>query len=159
MNPSFKKALTVAVMLSGMQLSCAGKPPATLGLKEGRLTPCPDKPNCVLSMSVTDEKHYIEPFSYPTDHGRAYELLRQVVAAQPRVAFMEQTDRYLRVAFRSRLFRFVDDVEFYFPPDAPVIHVRSASRTGYSDLGVNRKRIERLRTQFNDAVHRAMGSN
>jgi uncharacterized protein (DUF1499 family) len=159
MNLSLKKRFTVAVMLSCMQLGCAGKPPATLGLNEGGLDACPDKPNCVLSMSANDDKHHIEPFSRPVDDRRAYELLRQVIAYQDRAAIVALTERYLRAEFKSRVFRFIDDVEFYFPPDAPVIHVRSASRIGYSDLGVNRKRIERIRLQYNEAVNRVMGGS
>lgn len=159
MNPSLIKTFIIAVTLSCLQLGCAGKPPATLGPKEGGLAACPDKPNCVMSMTMNDEKHFVEPLAYAIGERRAYELLHQVIVSQDRTAIVEQTDRYLRAEFKSRLFRFVDDVEFYFPPDASVIHVRSASRMGYSDLGVNRKRIESIRGQFNDAVNRAMGSN
>ena len=159
MNPTLIRTLTIAVTLSCLQLGCAGKPPATLGPKEGGLAACPDKPNCVVSLSAADETHFVEPLTYAIGERQAYALLRQVVAAQDRAAIVEQGDRYLRAEFKSRLFRFVDDVEFYFPPDAPVIHVRSASRIGHSDLGVNRKRIESIRRQFDDAVNRTMGGN
>jgi uncharacterized protein (DUF1499 family) len=63
-----------------------------------------------------------------------------------------ETENYIHATFTSRIFRFVDDVEFYFMRDAPVIHVRSASRVGYSDLGVNRKRVEKIRQAFKSST-------
>ena len=156
MKPSLQKALAITILVSGLQLGCAGKPPGSIGVTDGRLAPCPDRPNCVSSMAEDDKRHVIEPFAYSTDKARAYEALRQVVTSQDRATVVEQSDDYLRVEFKSRLFRFVDDVEFYFPHNASLIHLRSASRVGHSDLGVNRKRMERIRLQFNSTVNRPL---
>ncbi len=63
---------------------------------------------------------------------------------------IEQTNNYIHTLSRSRIFKFVDDVEFYFPPNESVIHLRSASRVGQSDLGVNRRRLEQIRLALRD---------
>ena len=130
-----------------MTLSCAGSRPDTLGIADGRLAKCPDSPNCVNSQA-TDEKHSIAPFTYDGSRQDAIQRLKQAVSGLKRTQIVEERDDYLRIECTSALFRFVDDVEFYFPEEN-VIHVRSASRLGYSDLGVNRKRVETLRELFN----------
>ena len=66
----------------------------------------------------------------------------------PRTSIVEERADYLYAEFASRLLGFVDDVEFYFPPNERIIHVRSASRLGHSDFGVNRKRIEDIRAKL-----------
>jgi uncharacterized protein (DUF1499 family) len=81
----------------------------------------------------------------------ARDRLEQIVRAMPRTKVVRQEENYIRMECSSRLFRFVDDVEFWFDDANKVIHFRSASRKGYSDLGVNRKRVEQIREQFNAA--------
>ena len=130
-----------------MTLSCAGSRPDTLGIADGRLAKCPDSPNCVNSQT-TDEKHSIPPFTYEGSRQEAFDRLKQAVSGLKRTQIVEERADYLRIECTSALFRFVDDVEFYFPEEN-VIHVRSASRLGYSDLGVNRKRVEKIRQLFN----------
>ena len=76
--------------------------------------------------------------------------LKQVLLNEPRTRIVKEEGGYLHAEARSFLFRFVDDVEFMFDADQQVIHVRSASRLGYSDLGVNRRRVERIRRAFNN---------
>ncbi|MEO1134470.1 MAG: DUF1499 domain-containing protein, partial [Cyanobacteria bacterium J06639_1] len=71
-----------------------------------------------------------------------------VVEGMEQTKVVERGDRYLYAEFTSKLMGFVDDVEFYADEAASVIHVRSASRLGKSDLGVNRKRIEAIRAQY-----------
>lgn len=159
MKPSLQKALSVTIIVSGLQLGCAGKPPANIGVIDGRLAPCPDRSNCVTSMLIDDEKHFIEPFTYPSDKRRAFEALRQVISSQDRTTIVKQSGDYLRIESKSRWFRFVDDVEFYFPKDVSMIHLRSASRVGYSDMGVNRERMERIRSKFNSAVNPHLENN
>lgn len=139
--------IVLAVCITG----CAGNRLDSSRGPDGRLADCPDSPNCV-SSKATDEKHAIQPFTYEGDKAKAYEALLTILASQKRTVIVEQTDDYLHLECKSMLFRFVDDVEFYFPKDEYVIHVRSASRTGYSDLGVNRKRMEQLRKQFTEVV-------
>lgn len=90
----------------------------------------------------------MQPLSWSGDLAQAKARLRQAVLAAGDATFVVEGDTYWHLEFRSRLFRFVDDVEFLFDLERKVIHVRSASRVGYSDLGVNRKRVERIRTLF-----------
>jgi uncharacterized protein (DUF1499 family) len=121
-----------------------------LGIDDSKLMPCPKTPNCVNSQAH-DEKHYIEPINYSGARQAAHDRLLQIIRSEKRTEILIDQEDYIRVEFTSALFRFVDDVEFYFPKenaDDKVIHVRSASRVGSSDLGANRKRIERIRSEF-----------
>lgn len=126
----------------------SGRPPQDLGVKDGRLAPCPGSPNCVNSQSA--DKARIAPLAYLDPAQSAWARLAEALTELPRIRIVERTDRYLRAEATSRVFGFVDDLEFMLDRDANVIHVRSASRVGYSDLGVNRDRIERLRALFSD---------
>jgi uncharacterized protein (DUF1499 family) len=128
-------------------VSCAGTTPSGLGVREGRLAPCPDSPNCVSTQSA-DAKHSIDPIAYTTSVEEARIRLEEIVRAMPRTRVVTQEGDYLYVEYRSRLFGFEDDVEFWLDDENKVIHFRSASRKGYSDLGVNRKRMEGVREQF-----------
>ena len=125
-------------------LSFTSKPPATLGLRGGRLAPCPDSPNCVSSLA-TEAGHAIAPFALDRSVGAAKEELRQAIARLPRTRLITDQENYLHFEFRSLLFRFVDDVEFHMDETTKTIHVRSASRVGHSDFGVNRRRVEAIR--------------
>lgn len=124
----------------------AGQRPSNLGMKNGQLSPCPGSPNCVVSQGNPDAEHAIAPIAYRGDAASALAQLESVITAMPRMAIIEKTKDYLYAEFTSRLMGYVDDVEFYLDPSASVIHVRSASRLGESDLGVNRKRIEAVRS-------------
>jgi uncharacterized protein (DUF1499 family) len=126
--------------------ACGGVQTHSHGVAEGRLAPCPDSPNCVCSQD--DGPRFIQPIAYSGGKAGALKKLRQTILSMDRTQIIEDKDNFLRVEFRSRIFRFVDDVVFYLP-DEPVIHVRSASRAGYWDLGANRKRVERIRSLFN----------
>jgi uncharacterized protein (DUF1499 family) len=128
----------------------SGQRPANLGVHAGKLVPCPNTPNCVSSFS-TDAEHAIAPIALSDNAAESFQKLRAVVEAQPRTQIIESTDTYLYAEFASALMGFVDDVEFYLDREANVIQVRSASRLGQSDLGVNRKRIETIRTQLTQA--------
>lgn len=112
-----------------------------------KLTPCPDTPNCVSSLAE-DTKHFIEPISYEGEKAVAQNELLGILNSLKRVRVVRVEDDYIHAEFVSFIFRFVDDVEFYFDNAKKLIQVRSASRTGYSDLGVNRRRIEEIRKQF-----------
>ena len=130
-----------------------GQRPNTLGVKNGKLTSCPQSPNCVVSQGEEDAEHAIAPLPYSGDRSSAMARLIAVVQAMPRTEIIQQTDNYLYAEFTSQLMGFVDDVEFYLPDAAGVIHVRSASRLGESDLGVNRQRIEAIRSQLNNSAN------
>ncbi len=120
----------------------SGTRPTNLGVKDGKLAACPGTPNCVCSQSE-DSQFKIEPLP-PISIAD----LKTIVANMERTTIIEETDNYLYAEFKSKLMGYVDDVEFYLDSDANVIHVRSASRLGKSDLGVNRKRIEEIRSQL-----------
>ena len=109
-----------------------------------RLQTCPSSPNCV-STQAQDEGHAIAPFRYHKSRPEAKEALKEVVRSLPRTKLVEEDESYLHYEFTSLLLRFVDDVEFLFDEETKTIHFRSASRTGYGDLGVNRKRMEQVR--------------
>ncbi len=123
-----------------------GRPPQSPGVADGRLAPCPGSPNCVSSEAVAVEQR-VEPLRYDGDAGRARARLLEVVNGMARARIVRSGDDYLHVEFRSAVFGFVDDVEFYFSLPG-TIQVRSASRTGYYDFGVNRQRVETLRARF-----------
>jgi uncharacterized protein (DUF1499 family) len=127
--------------------ACSGRRPETLGVTDGKFAPCPDSPNCVSSQS-DDPDHVIEPLRYEGTPQAAREQLLSVIRKMKRVNIIIEQEHYLRVEYTSAVFRFVDDVEFFFDPSKKLIHVRSASRIGYSDLGVNRQRVEQIRTAF-----------
>ncbi|HEY9889636.1 MAG TPA: DUF1499 domain-containing protein [Candidatus Obscuribacterales bacterium] len=134
--------------LPGLGNVFAGETP-TLGVKDGALAACPASPNCVVSQTA-DDAHYIEPIAYSRDRAAARDLLIKVLGVVPRTEIVTQTDDYIRVRSTSRLMGFVDDAEFYLPPDESVIHLRSAARLGESDLGVNRRRLEQIRLALQD---------
>lgn len=124
----------------------------TLGiLADGKLLPCPDKPNCV-STFASDGVHDIEPIAIAGDPDEAWQKLRDVIQAQPRTNVVADDGNYMHVEFRSQIFRFPDDVEFVLDRDGKKIDFRSASRAGYSDLGVNRARMEQIRTLVSKSV-------
>jgi len=122
-----------------------GRPPPSLGVTEGRLAPCPGSPNCVSSEAVAEQR--VEPLRYDGDVARARTRLLEVLNGMERARVVQSTDDYIYVEFRSAVFGFVDDVEFSFNPPG-TIQVRSASRTGYYDFGVNRERVETIRARF-----------
>jgi len=111
------------------------------------LAPCPNKPNCVSSLAK-DQKHAIAPFPIIDSVQLSLDKLVFVIQNLPRTKIIFRDENYLHAEFTSRIFSFVDDVEFLANPSKKVIEVRSASRLGYGDLGVNRQRIEDLRALY-----------
>jgi len=116
---------------------------ADVGIVDGRLRACPSTPNCVCSDMQTSNPHYIAAIADPS--GAKWRGLREAVQSQPGAGLVNETDDYLHFTFTSRLFGFVDDVEFHRRSARGEIAVRSASRVGTGDLNANRKRIEALR--------------
>ena len=151
--------LKIALVLAGLvlafvvylfalgQWSRSGAPP---GMTNGSLAACPDTPNCVCSEYPADSAHFIEPL--PMTGASKTQAISALTAAVDalggRVTSLE--DDYLAVTFTSGLFRFVDDVEFRIDAAGELVHVRSASRVGRSDLGANRKRVESIRAFLQD---------
>ena len=132
-------------------LSATSRQPDNLGVHDGKLTACPNTPNCV-SSDATDDAHRMAPIPFEGDAGEALARLKVALAAQPLTTVISADGNYLHAECVSLLFRFVDDVEFLVDADAPVIHFRSASRAGRSDRGVNRKRMEEIRKDF-ESLH------
>jgi uncharacterized protein (DUF1499 family) len=120
----------------------SGKKPDNLGVNNGKLAACPGSPNCVNSQS-NDAQSKIAPLP-----SVAISRIQEVIESMERAKVIEATDRYLYAEFTSKLMGYVDDVEFYLDNSANVVHVRSASRLGKSDLGVNRQRIEEIRAKL-----------
>lgn len=132
----FQRGLIIVGLLT--LLGCAGDRPASLGIHNNQLAICPDSPNCVSSFD-TRESHRIEPLQGSLGD------VKTAILQMPRVAVITENEDYLHAEFTSRLMGFVDDVEFLADPSQGIVHVRSASRLGYSDMGVNRERIETIR--------------
>ncbi len=120
----------------------SGQRPTNLGVKDGKLAACPGSPNCVNSQSQNPQSQIV-PLS-----NIAIADLKKVIEGMERATIIEENVNYLYAEFKSKLMGYVDDVEFYRDPQANVIHVRSASRLGKSDLGVNRQRIEEIRAKL-----------
>ncbi len=118
-----------------------------VGLVNGRLRPCPSSPNCVCSQD-DDAGHHIEPLRFTSSPREAWDRLQALVKTLPRTRVVARDEHYLHVEFTTFVLRFVDDVEFLLDETNSVIHVRSSSRVGHSDLGANRKRIEAIRQRW-----------
>jgi len=147
MEAGTDRIVTMVVMTCMLVIGCTGVRPANLGVKDGKLAPCPSSPNCVSSQSM-DKAHAIEPLSFIGSVAGAHAALRTIILGMKRSNIITDTDNYIHAEFTSAIFRFVDDVEFWFDENAKVIHVRSASRIGHSDLGVNRERVDEVRVRW-----------
>lgn len=130
-------------------MSIFSRKPTNLGVTNGRLADCPSSPNCV-STQAEDVAHRMEPICFAGSPDEAMRRIKELVAKMTRTKIMAVGDNYLHAECRSALFRFVDDIEFLIDPDEQLIHYRSASRVGYSDFGVNRRRMEQIRKAFSE---------
>jgi len=139
------------ISMTAIFASCCAKVPANIGIKDGRLNSCPDKPNCVSSES-NDKLHHIEPFKYSTDFLTAKNAVIETIKSQERTVIVTDSGSYIHAEFKSKILRFTDDVEFLIDDKTKIINIRSASRVGYSDMGVNRKRVEILRKIFQEKI-------
>ena len=147
MNKQIMIVLTSLIFFTG----CTGVIPK-LGIENGQLIQCPTTPNCVNSQAK-DKKHYIEPILMTGTPLEVKNNILKILNDLKRAKIIVAEDHYIRVEFISKVFRFIDDLEFYFPNTKSkemTIHVRSASRVGHSDFGVNRKRIEQIRSEFKE---------
>jgi len=119
--------------------SCAGDTPDNLGIYEQKLAPCPNSPNCVSSFD-SKAHHSIKPIEADL------EKIEKTLVTLPNANIVERSNNYMRAEFKSRFMGYVDDVEFLYSELENISHVRSASRVGYIDLGVNRRRVEKIRS-------------
>ena len=134
-------ALTARFYVMGKQ----SKDIANAGLVDGQLQSCPNRPSCVCSTD-SGKQHGIDALNIPAGTEDAIAALATVINNMPNTEILKQENNYMHATFTSKLFKFVDDVEFLL--DGDVVQVRSVSRVGYSDLGANRKRVEAIRAQF-----------
>ena len=114
---------------------------------DGKLAPLPSSPNCVSTQAENEERR-MNPIKFSGEAGIAITCLRDIIEAEPNTTVTEHDDTYLHAEFRSRIFRFVDDVELFADRDSSEIHFRSASRTGHSDFGVNKNRMKKICEQY-----------
>ena len=146
------RVMLATIGLAGMALlaQCAvGAPAASPDRAFVRMAPCPESPNCVSTLAdPSDSVHFSAPLTYTGSLADAKARLLAVVNAMPRTKIVEDDGDYLRVEYRSLIFRFVDDVEFQFDDVAKAVQFRSAARLGYGDMGVNRKRMDEIRASF-----------
>ncbi len=120
--------------------------PNDLGVTDGLLKACPTSPNCVSSQAErSDDEHYVESIIYRDNRKDVQLSLESFLLNQGNARIVSSTLGYVHLEIKSKFIGYIDDVEFYLPEADSVIHVRSASRVGYSDVGVNRERIEQVR--------------
>jgi uncharacterized protein (DUF1499 family) len=149
MLKTMNKKILIVIASLFMFTGCSGTMPK-LGVENGKLKQCPQTPNCVNSQAK-DKKHFIEPLFVTATPLEAKNYILKILNELKQSKIVVVEDNYIRAEFVSKIFRFVDDVEFYFPDKESkelLIQVRSASRVGYFDLGVNRKRIEQIRRKL-----------
>lgn len=138
--------VAILIIIVGVRgLTFFSKEPANIGVVNGRLADPPLTPNCVSSQVGSDRSEYVKPLTIPADCGDPIGRLAEELKTLPRIKIITQNDQYLHAECRSLVLGFVDDLEFLSDPSRGVIQVRSASRMGHSDLGVNRSRVERIR--------------
>ena len=135
-------------------MSSMSKRPANSSAQDGKLAPCPESPNCV-STQATDPEHAIEALRFTGSARSAMAALRRVIDQDGNATIVSEDEHTLSAEYRSRIFRFVDDVDFIVDEEQGIIHFRSASRVGHSDMGANRKRMEQIRTAFQAEQARA----
>jgi uncharacterized protein (DUF1499 family) len=142
------KTVLIILLIGSFLSSCSDEKLPLVGIRESRLTPCPDRPNCVSSQG-SDSAYTVEPLNYDSEAEKIIADLKVVVGSMKGATIVSESAAYLHVEFQSDVFRFIDDVEFMVDDMAKVVHVRSASRVGYYDFGINRKRLEKIRQAWN----------
>ena len=120
---------------------------SSIGVHNSKLRTCPTSPNCV-STAATEAKQKIAPFKIKKSVPEFWQELQQQISALPKAQIITADSDYLHAECRSKLFSFIDDLEFLIEPDRQTVSIRSAARLGYSDMGVNRKRVETLRKKL-----------
>lgn len=143
---SYSKIVVLLCAVSMVGTNVPGRELNT-GSESVQIRPCPQSPNCVSSLDP-DPGHRVEPLHYDSVDSQALHRLRSIIETMPRTKIVQFTKRYLHAEFKSAILGFVDDLELLVGDVPGVIHIRSSSRVGYWDLGVNRSRVERIREKF-----------
>ena len=120
-------------------------------MSDPQLKPCPESPNCVSTQTQQKSKQ-MDPIPFALDIKEIVKIIKSVVEGLPNTRLEKESDHYLHYTFKSKIFRFTDDVEFLIDAEQKLIHFRSASRTGYSDMGVNKKRMTELTAGIEQAM-------
>ncbi len=132
--------------------ACGGKTIPTVVEEGGTLAACPDSPNCVSSQAdPSDEQHYIEPLTLD-ENSPDVAVMARWMASRERCEVLDQADGWLHATCSTAIFKWTDDIALLVDADAAVVHVRSASRIGRSDLGTNRKRVEAMRVEWDAGI-------
>lgn len=142
--------LGLLVVAGGFVAILISRAEGQTGLVNGRLQPCPDRPNCVGSQEPAPDSR-VEPIRHQASAQQAEQAIRRVMGELPRCRLAAESEQYLHFTVTTRWLRFVDDVEFLIDDQKKLIDLRSASRLGYSDLGVNRQRVEEIRRKLREA--------
>lgn len=116
------------------------------------LKPCPSSPNCVSSVYQNDEKHFMAPWRYEGEFEQVRKILIQLLESSKGATVETHGLDYIHATFRIPLFGFIDDVRFYIDREGELIHFRSSSRKGHSDLGVNKRRMQKLRDKLSERI-------
>ena len=116
-------------------------------MSDPQLKECPDSPNCVSTQTQQKDKK-MDPIPFELDPQEVKKVIKDVVEGLPRTELQSESTHYLHYIFKSKIFGFTDDVEFLIDADKKLIHFRSASRTGYSDMGVNKERNDGNRDRY-----------
>ncbi len=137
-------ALIGYLMLLAIFFGCSGSRGERNTSASSGVLDCPDTPNCVSSLAK-NPKYRVEPFVLKNDPQTSWYMIQKSIGSLPRTTIVTQNDTDIHAECRSMIFRFVDDLMLRLSPSQGIVHIRSASRTGYSDFGVNRRRVENLR--------------
>ena len=140
-------AIVMAVGLAG----CAASPPKQFTVDNSHFTPCADAPHCVSSQAPPSDSHYVAPFAYNGAWKPAKQALLAVLSGQDNSTVLASGGRFVHATFTTTL-GFVDDMTFLVQPAESVIDVKSSSRIGYYDFGVNRDRVQRIRNEFEQRI-------
>src|SRR5687767_9912829 len=143
-------ALLLAILVVGYLaflavLAARSRRAPRLEARDGRLKPCARASNCV---NTQDPGSEVAPLRFSDPATVAWQRLRNSVTGLPRTTALAESESYLRVEAASAVYGFRDDLEALLDAEAGVIHLRSSSRVGLRDRGVNRRRIERVRRLF-----------
>lgn len=136
-----------ALIVIAVTAGCASSPPAHFVTADGQFTPCASAPHCVSSQAPADSDHHVTPWTYTTGPSIARSALIATLSKADNAQLVTRDPQFLHATFTSTL-GFVDDVTFLIHPDAQRIDVKSSSRIGYYDFGVNRNRVARLHKDF-----------
>ena len=146
-----KKGPIGGLMMALILTSTACASVENIGMTEGKLAPCPDSPNCVSTQSE-EKGHAMKPLPYLQTREASREKILSILKGMKRTEIVKLTESYIHAECRTALWRFIDDVEFFLDETARVVHFRSASRVGYYDFGLNRRRMKRISEKYLEAL-------